>query len=245
MLRISSSWDHFRSQWRLGVPCLEMYSDGTVHLTCVYKHRMFIEPLSPSSRLGFGRLLIRISGKTPAILKWDFLGCPQSFEALSCILHQLNHHYSLLNHSQLTSYPTIRHRTVCMLTAPWNEPPTPPKDLVIYRVYFSTSLCRQFAEAILLWRTDLQITAPAQGASPPNYQVRTTTLGTRNSWRCKEWTLRSRGGDSESTTNILIRSFISISSYTKKLNSVVLVRKRTIPTERPPHVGEDSANFSG
>jgi hypothetical protein len=31
----------------------------------------------------------------------------------------------------------------------------------------------------------------------------------------------------------------------KKLNSVTLVRKRTIPTERPPHVGEVSANFCG
>jgi hypothetical protein len=29
-----------------------------------------------------------------------------------------------------------------------------------------------------------------------------------------------------------------------KLNSVVLVRKRTIPTERPQPVGEGSANFS-
>jgi hypothetical protein len=28
-------------------------------------------------------------------------------------------------------------------------------------------------------------------------------------------------------------------------NSVALVRKRTIPTERPPHVGEVSANFCG
>jgi hypothetical protein len=32
---------------------------------------------------------------------------------------------------------------------------------------------------------------------------------------------------------------------THKTNSVVLVRKRTIPTERPPHVGEVSANFCG
>jgi hypothetical protein len=31
---------------------------------------------------------------------------------------------------------------------------------------------------------------------------------------------------------------------TKKLNSVVLVRKRTIPTERPQPAGEVSANFS-
>jgi len=30
-----------------------------------------------------------------------------------------------------------------------------------------------------------------------------------------------------------------------KLNSVALVRERTIPTERPPPVGEVSANFSG
>jgi hypothetical protein len=29
-----------------------------------------------------------------------------------------------------------------------------------------------------------------------------------------------------------------------KLNSVVLVRKRTIPTERPQPAGEVSANFS-
>jgi len=30
-----------------------------------------------------------------------------------------------------------------------------------------------------------------------------------------------------------------------KLNSVALVRTRTIPTERPPPVGEVSANFCG
>jgi hypothetical protein len=30
-----------------------------------------------------------------------------------------------------------------------------------------------------------------------------------------------------------------------KTNSVVLVRKRSIPTERPPLVSEVSANFSG
>ena len=31
----------------------------------------------------------------------------------------------------------------------------------------------------------------------------------------------------------------------EKKNSVALVRKRTIPTERPPPVGEVSANFCG
>jgi hypothetical protein len=30
-----------------------------------------------------------------------------------------------------------------------------------------------------------------------------------------------------------------------KLNSVALVRKQTIPTERPQHVGEFSADFLG
>jgi hypothetical protein len=32
---------------------------------------------------------------------------------------------------------------------------------------------------------------------------------------------------------------------TKKTNSAALVRERTIPTERPPLVGEVSANFCG
>jgi hypothetical protein len=31
----------------------------------------------------------------------------------------------------------------------------------------------------------------------------------------------------------------------KKVNSVALVRKRTLPTEGPPPVGEVSANFRG
>jgi hypothetical protein len=30
---------------------------------------------------------------------------------------------------------------------------------------------------------------------------------------------------------------------TKLINSVALVRERIMPTERPPHVGEVSANF--
>jgi len=34
-------------------------------------------------------------------------------------------------------------------------------------------------------------------------------------------------------------------SFDAKLNSVALVRERTIPTERPPPVGEVSANFCG
>jgi len=34
-------------------------------------------------------------------------------------------------------------------------------------------------------------------------------------------------------------------TYVGKKNSVALVRERTIPTERPPLVGEVSANFCG
>ena len=43
--------------------------------------------------------------------------------------------------------------------------------------------------------------------------------------------------------------FFRMSSYQTnfliKKNSVALVRERTIPTERPPPVGEVSANFCG
>ena len=35
------------------------------------------------------------------------------------------------------------------------------------------------------------------------------------------------------------------SYFLTKLNSVALVRERTIPTERPPPVGEVSAHFCG
>jgi hypothetical protein len=38
---------------------------------------------------------------------------------------------------------------------------------------------------------------------------------------------------------------LPFSTQTNKTNCVALVRKRTIPTERPPLVGEISANFSG
>jgi hypothetical protein len=36
-----------------------------------------------------------------------------------------------------------------------------------------------------------------------------------------------------------------LSETQKQTNSVVLVRKQTIPAERPPHIGEVSANFCG
>jgi len=39
--------------------------------------------------------------------------------------------------------------------------------------------------------------------------------------------------------------YVVIYKTKTKLNSVALVRERTIPTERPPPVGEVSANFCG
>jgi hypothetical protein len=39
--------------------------------------------------------------------------------------------------------------------------------------------------------------------------------------------------------------FEVVNAVKKKKNSVVLVRKRTIPIERSPPVSEASANFSG
>jgi hypothetical protein len=41
------------------------------------------------------------------------------------------------------------------------------------------------------------------------------------------------------------KSFSDPYKTTKKLNSVALVRKQTISTERPPLVGEVSANLWG
>jgi hypothetical protein len=43
----------------------------------------------------------------------------------------------------------------------------------------------------------------------------------------------------------LIYIYIYIYIYIKLTNSVALVRERTIPTERPPLVGEVSTNFCG
>jgi hypothetical protein len=49
--------------------------------------------------------------------------------------------------------------------------------------------------------------------------------------------------EDRSLENYVLRSFIDL--LKTKLNSVALVRERTIPTERPPPVGEVSANFCG
>ena len=47
------------------------------------------------------------------------------------------------------------------------------------------------------------------------------------------------------TGMMTLRVAICNSANAPKKNSVALVRKRTIPTERPPPVGEVSANFCG
>jgi hypothetical protein len=41
----------------------------------------------------------------------------------------------------------------------------------------------------------------------------------------------------------IYKKFLANSVLSKKLNSMAFVRKRTIPTERPPLVGEVSANL--
>jgi hypothetical protein len=51
-------------------------------------------------------------------------------------------------------------------------------------------------------------------------------------------------------TNTLWAEFYSVKAHSTysdhwTLNSGVLIRQRTIPTERPPLVGEVNANFSG
>jgi hypothetical protein len=52
---------------------------------------------------------------------------------------------------------------------------------------------------------------------------------------------------SQSDTNVdLVYLWVySRTKKKKKLNSVAVVRKRIIPTERPPYVGEVSANLYG
>jgi hypothetical protein len=42
-----------------------------------------------------------------------------------------------------------------------------------------------------------------------------------------------------------LKSYTAYFTFQPTANSVALVRKRTIPTERPPLVGESSANFCG
>jgi hypothetical protein len=44
---------------------------------------------------------------------------------------------------------------------------------------------------------------------------------------------------------LLLLLLLLLVLLTKLTNSVALVRERTIPTERPPLVGEVSANFCG
>ena len=61
-----------------------------------------------------------------------------------------------------------------------------------------------------------------------------------NSWfqsRREKWTLQ--------LISAAENRYNTITLFRTKLNSVALVRERTIPTDRPPPVGEVSANFCG
>jgi hypothetical protein len=61
-------------------------------------------------------------------------------------------------------------------------------------------------------------------------------------WRYKWFQLANTDGDLSVKINLEYRH---LEPKKNKLNSVALVRKRTIPTEQPPLVGEVSANFRG
>ena len=56
------------------------------------------------------------------------------------------------------------------------------------------------------------------------------------------WYTNARVKANSLHVSILCQTVLSIKT---KLNTVALVRERTIPTERPPPVGEVSANFCG
>jgi hypothetical protein len=88
---------------------------------------------------------------------------------------------------------------------------------------------------------------PAHSQEAPHkrhlvYCVRVTSVGCYHGW--------SETGVSD---NIRIAVCVArpeneqvmLETCKTKLNSVALVRERTIPTERPPPVGEVSANFCG
>jgi hypothetical protein len=66
--------------------------------------------------------------------------------------------------------------------------------------------------------------------------------------RCKRPFIVIRNGVFITLTNLSLISFSFLRTNkqtNKQTHSVVLIRKRTIPTERPPFVSEVSANFSG
>ena len=53
------------------------------------------------------------------------------------------------------------------------------------------------------------------------------------------------GSSERQIKNLLVVANLELEFIVTKLNSVALVRERTIPTERPPPVSEVSANFCG
>jgi hypothetical protein len=61
----------------------------------------------------------------------------------------------------------------------------------------------------------------------------------------KSYIIWVRNKERDDLEDIHINTRIILIKKQRKTNSVALVLKRTIPTERPPLVGEVSANFSG
>jgi hypothetical protein len=61
----------------------------------------------------------------------------------------------------------------------------------------------------------------------------------------REENMKILKGSSVPKENLTGADRTSLRAKKTKLNSVALVRERTIPTERPPPVGEVSANFCG
>jgi len=72
--------------------------------------------------------------------------------------------------------------------------------------------------------------------------TRTKTLYTSSLYNKKVYNLMM--ADIEAETLVVKTSYVE-HLLNLNLNSVALVRERTIPTERPPPVGEVSANFCG
>ena len=66
-------------------------------------------------------------------------------------------------------------------------------------------------------------------------------MSVRHNGTCQSAITRAVKGDNVHNFSLAFELVL----VSHKKNSVALVRKRTIPTERPPPVGEVSANFCG
>jgi hypothetical protein len=89
----------------------------------------------------------------------------------------------------------------------------------------------------MVWRGGYTLTPPLEYRLLGKVFYRFTT-------RYKAWVAILASSTKTKHKGICCIFKIFLSEAKLKLNSVVLTRKRTIPTERPQHVGEVSANFS-